>query len=97
MSAAFWKGRQASDDFLDAVEDMLGLGRSIMLGTVAVDFFEVASGILGQQYLETHQTRGFLPRRRLMTCDAGTTLPSSICLFPRARILRSAIVSCVSS
>lgn len=64
---------------------------------IAVDFLEVARSVFDEEDLEAYQPRALLPRRRLTACDAGTTLPSPICRVPRARILSSAIVSCVSS
>ena len=70
----------------------------VMLRNVVKDLTEVACGVLGQRYFKALQaTRFFLARKRRITSAAATTLPSWICRLPRARILSSAIVSCVAS
>lgn len=58
---------------------------------------EILLRILREEHFKTHQSPSFWARSRFTTSATGFTLPCSICLLPRARIFRSAIVSWVSS
>ena len=94
MGAALGKGGQALQHILDPIEKMARFRRVVMLRNVLKDLLEITYRIPSQQYLEALQPALlFLARKRPITSAAGTTLPSSICRLPRARILSSASVS----
>ena len=94
MGAALGKSGQALQHILDATEHMARPRGVVVLRNVLKDLLEIAYRIPGQEYFEALQTALlFLARKRPMTSAAGTTLPSSICRLPRARILSSASVS----
>jgi hypothetical protein len=58
-----------------SAEKSLGFSRSVVLGNVDINVFEIAVCVLGQQYFDADQSRAldFLLLQQLL---AGKTLPS---------------------
>ena len=94
MGAPLRKCGQAFHHPLNAIEHVARLRRTVVLRNIVADVLKITCRVLGQEYLKALQsTLFFLARKRPITSVAGTTLPSSICRLPKARILSSASVS----